>query len=303
MAERKGSSVERYYAAKQKKQKQKKVRAYFFLTVFSIAIFITLSLTVFFNIRSFSVQGNTRYSNAQIIKASGIAEGDNLFRLNKFKIEEMMETELPYLGSIRIYRKLPTTLCFEVEETTAAFTTYQNGKFVILNEKMKVLQISDTLPMGIAYLIGDTVHEPKVGHIAGFSGEGTNAVCEELLPILRENFDFDKITALDVSDRYNIRIYYDNNRIKILLGNAEDLTQKIKMAQGTIDKNGLTETARIDVTNSGAAYYRVLSEEERDDTLAMLKGEATAKDDKAYANTENEETDTSEEADENEENS
>lgn len=286
MAERKGNSVERYYAAKEKKQKRKKVRVYFFLTVFSIAVLIILSLTVFFNIRSFSVKGNERYTEKQIIEASGIREGKNLFRLNKFKIADALETKLPYLGHVHIYRKLPTTLCFEVEETRAAFAAFQSGKYIILDDQMKVLETVTELPEGVAYLIGDTVKEPKAGYTAVFAGEGTDTVWQALIPVLRDNIGLDKISAVDLSDRYNLRLYYDHDRIKILLGNADELVQKIKMAQGAIEKNGLTETARIDVTNSGAAYYRILTEEERDDTLAMLKGETTAKDDKAYANTE-----------------
>ena len=105
MADRRGNSVERYYASKEKHRKKKKVRLYFFLSLFCIAAFFILSLTVFFNINSFEVTGNNVYTDAQIIAAAGLEEGDNLFRLNKFKIADKMVVDLPYIGSVNIYRK------------------------------------------------------------------------------------------------------------------------------------------------------------------------------------------------------
>ena len=47
-----------------------------------IAAAITLSLTVLFKISTIEVTGTSRYSVEDIIKESGISEGNNLFLIN-----------------------------------------------------------------------------------------------------------------------------------------------------------------------------------------------------------------------------
>lgn len=282
MADRRGNSVERYYASKKKQQKKRKARLYFFLTLFVVSAFIILSLTVFFNINSFEVSGNHVYTDAQIITAAGLGQGDNLFRLNKFKIAEKMVVELPYLGSVNIYRKLPTTLCIEVQETQARFAAYNDGRFVLLDSSLKVLEVLDELPQGPAFLIGVKLSEATPGTKAVFEKDTLEQTVNTLIQGLQNNFDYDKVSAIDMTELHALRVYYDNHRVKVLLGNTEHLEEKLQLAQNAISQNGLSEKARIDITGTNAAYYRVLDEEETDDPEQMLLGKAKAKEDKAY---------------------
>ena len=282
MADRRGNSVERYYASKQKRRKSRRAKLYAFLILFCIATFVILSLTVFFNIRSFSVQGNTTYSKAQIIASTGLAEGDNLFRLNKFKIAEAMQEKLPYICAVEIYRKLPTTLCIDVQESGAAMVAYHGGKYVLLSSKLKVLEFKEELPEGVCYLIGVKFGELAVGKPAVFEKATTEQMLGTLLSEVQEHLDFSKVSALDLTESYNLRLYYDNHRIKVLLGASEKLDDKLQMASTTIRQNGVSEYARIDITTATSAYYRVLEEEEIDDLGQMLIGKATAKKDKTF---------------------
>ncbi len=302
MADRRGNSVERYYASKRKRRKARKRRIYLTLTLFCILTFVVLSLTVFFNIRSFQVQGNTTYSTQQIISATGLEEGDNLFRLNKFKIADSMVESLPYLGSVEIYRKLPTTLCIDVQETKARLVAYSKGQYVLLDEHMKVLEVCEQLPQGVTFLVGVNLTEATVGKTALFEKENHGTLLSTLIDALYERFDPQKISAIDLTEIYSLRVYYDQHRIKILLGNSEHLGDKLQMAKNAIEQNGISETARIDITNPTAAYYRTLDEEELDDLVGMLQGTATAKEEKAYGTSENkgkeEEQSASEDADE-----
>lgn len=297
MADRRGNSIERYYASKKKRQKKRKVRLYVFLSLFCLTSFMVLSLTVFFNINTFEVSGNKTYSADEIIAATGLEQKDNLFRLNKFKIADKMVVDLPYISAVNIYRKLPTTLCIEVQETKARLIAYDDGMFVLMDDTFKVLEIRKNLPTGAAYLIGVKLSEATIGRKAVFEKETLQQTVATLISAVTDNFDADKVSALDVTELHALRLYYDNHRVKILLGNTERLKEKLQMAQNAISQNGLTEQARIDITSADAAYYRVLSEEELDDPKQMLLGKAKAKDDKAYNKTEPQEN-TEEDAEE-----
>lgn len=282
MADRSGNSIERYYAAKQRKRKARKRRIYVFLVLFCILAFIILSLTVFFNITDFQINGNSSYSKKEIITTTGLGVGDNLFRMNKFEIADTLTEQLPYISTVEIYRKLPTTLCIDVQETYAAYVVYHGGKYVLLSPELKVLEIREELPENVAYLVGVTLSEVTVGKTAVFEKDTTEQLLNTITNNLEQYFDFANVSAIDVSESYSLRLYYDDHRIKILLGNSDELDDKLILAKNTIEQNGLTEYARIDVTATTVAYYRILDEEEIDDPGAMLIGQAEANADKTY---------------------
>ena len=80
----------REYNARRKKKykRRRKTAVYLLLLLFVCIICLILSLTVFFNASEIKVSGNSRYTVSQVIKASGIEEGDNLLRMSKSKIKE-----------------------------------------------------------------------------------------------------------------------------------------------------------------------------------------------------------------------
>ena len=63
--------------------------------------------------------GNSRYSQEEIIKATGIQTGDNLFRMNKYQIAHQVLQGLPYVEELTIRRALPSTIVITVKEWDA----------------------------------------------------------------------------------------------------------------------------------------------------------------------------------------
>ena len=86
---------------------------YKLLSVVVISGAIVAALTLFFKVETITVSGATEYSSEEIITASGIQQGDNLFLLNKYEIYESILEKLPYVSSVSISRKLPDTLLIE----------------------------------------------------------------------------------------------------------------------------------------------------------------------------------------------
>ena len=66
-----------------------------------------------------AVTGNSRYSQEEIIKATGIQTGDNLFRMNKYQIAHQVLQGLPYVEELTIRRALPSTIVITVKEWDA----------------------------------------------------------------------------------------------------------------------------------------------------------------------------------------
>ena len=80
---------------------------------------LTMGATVFFQVETVAVTGNSRYSQEEIIKATGIQTGDNLFRMNKYQIAHQVLQGLPYVEELTIRRALPSTIVITVKEWDA----------------------------------------------------------------------------------------------------------------------------------------------------------------------------------------
>ena len=89
----------------------------------------TLGATVFFQVETIAVAGNSRYSSQEVIDASGVQVGDNLFQMNKNQISQRILQHLPYIGAVSPQRSLPSTLTIQVTEIAAAarIETYQDS--------------------------------------------------------------------------------------------------------------------------------------------------------------------------------
>ena len=76
-----------------KRKRRKALRPAFFamLALFLISVLAVLSLTVFFEVESVNVSGESIYSQEAVINTAGIKDGQNLLRLNNNKISDKLE--------------------------------------------------------------------------------------------------------------------------------------------------------------------------------------------------------------------
>lgn len=89
------------------------------LCVVAVIVALTVGVTVFFRVETVTVTGNQRYTREEIVAASGIQTGDNLYSLNKIRIDQNIRTTLPYIGELTINRALPSTILITVTEWEA----------------------------------------------------------------------------------------------------------------------------------------------------------------------------------------
>lgn len=106
------------------KRKRKRRRSRFgvlfkLLCVVALVAALTFGATVFFQVETIAVTGNSRYTQEEIVAASGVQVGDNLFRMSKKQISEQILHQLPYVESVSILRGLPSTITFQVTEWDA----------------------------------------------------------------------------------------------------------------------------------------------------------------------------------------
>lgn len=90
-----------------------------FLCLLTLLVAMTVGATVFFRVEMVAVAGNSRYTQEEVVAASGIQLEDNLFRLNKNRISSDIRQKLPYVEGVNIVRRLPSTIVITVTEWDA----------------------------------------------------------------------------------------------------------------------------------------------------------------------------------------
>ena len=134
------------------------------LSFFLILAAIVTGCIVFFRVNEIVVVGETRYSETEIIAATGVELGENLFQLNKFDMAHKVLTQLPYVDEITISRKLPDTLVLKVTESTPLAVLESGGNWWLLDVRGKLLEQGDAaLAQGRAVLTGLDPLSPAVG--------------------------------------------------------------------------------------------------------------------------------------------
>lgn len=140
----KGKNASSYGKNKRKKQRHGSYVLYYFLCgIVAVAVVTVLSVTVLFNIKHFEIIGETRYTNEEIIAAAGIPEGENLLRIDIGEAEKRIISELVYIDRAKIGRGFPDKLVITAEPAVPLASFYISGKYYLISEAGKVLDISD----------------------------------------------------------------------------------------------------------------------------------------------------------------
>lgn len=231
---------------------------YKLLSMLVICGAIVAALTLFFRVNIVTVTGQERYTQQQILDASGIQTGDNLFLLNKYDVANQIITDLPYIESIRINRKLPDTLLVEVQECSAVLAVVQESNAWLVSPSGKIVDrkaaaVADQYPV----LDGCTLLSPSVGSSLALGTEYAKKQ-ESLLALLgqldREGMIGEvngvhlgqaDILTMDYAGRFQVEMHYHT-----------DYSRDLRALRKTIEKLETNETGTIQLTwDDGSVHF------------------------------------------------
>lgn len=218
-----------------------------------LVIFLILSVTVFFNVETAEVVGSSIYTADEIISVSGIKGGDNMVRKNMGKVESSITSELVYIESAEIKRKLPSTLEITITPCIETASLETEEGFMIVSESGKILKFAEEPAEDTLVFYGT---EPAEGMQTGMTfaseDEDKTEVIFELMS-RSENGFASKITSFDVSDHYNISCVYED-RITIELKSSADIDYKFKLAEEILTKISPDAEGRLNLLENGGRF-------------------------------------------------
>lgn len=254
--QRTGARSRRAIRERQRKKQRRRL-----LSRICIAVLVLLAVifapTIFFQVSTIDVSGDTRYKSEELIKSTGVKEGDNMFFLDTKQIAEDLKKEYPYLDTVKLHRKMPSTLQIEVTDRTEALSLEQNGKYFVLDLTGKVLEEKKSAAKNTATVTGISTKGLEVGNTIDENKQDKIASVIKLLE-LADAYDMKAhIKTIDVEKAYDVRITYDK-QYTILLGALEEsnIEHKIQFLKAILKEPSLPDTGVIDLTDEKEARYR-----------------------------------------------
>lgn len=242
--------------ANRRKRHRRRVLAFFYLFLFVLvcSTAVVLSLTVLFKISDIRVTGTSRYSAQQIVQASGVKTGDNLFLTRTGQVSAKIKASLPYLETVTVTRRLPAALSINVEEDGVSGAIQSGKRYVIAGEHGRVLEITDKLPPDCTLLKGLDIQTAEVGKAIVYKNSNMSNVFKTVMDALQKS-GLQKITSVDFSQSYRTLVLYDG-RITIDLGMPSDLDYKLDFAKSIL-------TGKLKSTDKGTLNMSVVSDTDK----------------------------------------
>ncbi len=244
---------------RRRKNRRKKLIIRSVLGLFVFCVGTILALTLFFNINSIVVSGDAVYSSESVIETAEVNEGDNLIFLSEKKLNEKITSELAYVGSARIKRRLPSTLEIVITKTDPYMAVTSDGYYTLLDKNGKVLEKGlETVGDNIVFVNLGEIESADVGKVITLKNEKIYNKIQDLVEEF-ENLNFQGITNIDLSDIHNIKLIYQG-RITLELGETgkDILSSKLALGQAAIEKqNEENDLYRgtINLTVEGKGYW------------------------------------------------
>lgn len=216
---------------------------------------VAAALTIFFKAETVTVEGNLRYTQDEILAASGIETGDNLFLLNKVAAAQRIYRALPYVESVSIRRGLPSSLFITVTECRAAAAVGDGaGGYWFISTKGKLLEQSGVRPEGLTLVQGAAAQEGVSGGALRFEDE---ALCTALLTLLdaaQQQGVLAGLGRVDLSDATRLRFSY-LNRFTVELPWDSDYSRRLRYLLRTVEELEDNQTGVINLMVDGKSSY------------------------------------------------
>lgn len=256
----------RLHAEERRRQKRtKQIRNYVLLGLVGVALLLLASLTILFGTKTVAVLGESPYTDEEIIKASGIKQGDNVIRLSSSKVNSKIVDKLPYIKSARLNKSLNGKVQIVVTQTKGAYAFIDGERCVVTAEDGKVLSIEAAETASQYTVLQGVTIESLASCVPGKYVSVTEKDDLELARIVynaADDAEIDSITSIDITNPDYIKLIVEE-RLSILAGGKEDIGRKLALAAKVIEReNELSPTQYgiIDLTIDGKAFFRPATE-------------------------------------------
>ena len=199
-----------------------------------IASIILFLMSPLFNIKFIEVENNNIITTEEIIALSGIKEGENSFKINKFITKNNIKKN-PYIEDIEIKRKLPDGIVINVKERVPTYLLeVEDSKYAYINNQGYILEIS-SMKLNLPIIKSYKTTEIKPGHRLIIEDLEKLETVLKIMENAKANQISDLITQIDINDEADIILYLESEGKTVYIGDATDINTKILLLKKCIE--------------------------------------------------------------------
>lgn len=215
---------------------------YFLITSFFLisTILAVLFFLVICRIGTVNIQNCTYSSEQNVLDSSKAKVGMHIYAIDKEKMERKIKESNPYVSDVYITRTGLRTLNITLTEDKPNFYIEQNGKFIILSQTLRVLEIvssrAEAVAKNAAQISLPPINDAVLREELSFKSDHTeyyDGECIGVLSAIADSSLSGKITYADLSEKFNIRVTY-KDKYEIRLGSPKDIEEKLTLVSETI---------------------------------------------------------------------
>lgn len=185
-------------------------------------------------VETIQVEGNDRLTKEEVAEASGLIIGQSMLSLDASAVEKAVNSNR-YLKFVALYRDYPSTVILRVKENMpSAFIRYM-GMLVIIDARGVVLTQTSILDLGldIPFVEGMDLKSVIIGQAVSTHDPAQAQAMQAILSEIEAQQAMYEISELNMSDLDNLYLVTVDGT-QVILGNADDLADKIAMMRATL---------------------------------------------------------------------
>lgn len=219
-------------AGKNKKQRRRKRSRgatvfYIVLSGFIVAGAVYLCLTMLFNVDRINIEGNTLYSERDIIETSGISKGQNLFEVDTDHAADKLYSVYSYIEEAEVKRSFPNEVTITITEAQPFAVIEEADGYTLISSKGKVLERSlEEVPYGMVTVRG-------MSTVSGSEDDQKRLELLNKIMAAMQKFEMKNYGFIDLSDTLEI-VMVCADRIKVVLGNELELEYKLQFVNQVV---------------------------------------------------------------------
>ncbi len=215
----------------------------------------TYAVSIFFQISDIRVEGQTKYTQEEIIEVAGVQIEDNLIFAMDFMIRNKIMNTYPYVAEVKIVREFPDTLVISVTDGVPIATIRSGFDYYLIDINGKVLEeVEESEISNYINVNGVTLSNIKLGENIADRELAEIDTLISLFTIYEEKGILEFIDFVDLSKLYDIKFGY-KERFTVEIGENEETERKIRFLISVEERLGQSDTGIINIRNVEEARF------------------------------------------------
>lgn len=211
-----------------------------------IAAFIVIGMILigffssFFDVKVIKVAGDGKYTEDELVNASGLKTGVKLYSSDTGEAREKILASLTYLKDVKIRKILPSSIEIEPIYEVPKYYIEVTGEYFTLSDGLRVLERLESAKKceesGLVFASLPNVKRAVTGEKLAFFSEKDDYISEFLTTFSASSF-YDDANRVYIKNKFNISVV-KKEVYRIELGSFRDSGIKLVMAEKVLNEGG-----------------------------------------------------------------